>query len=36
MVKGPKFTHHFVPLLASLREMGGAAAADEAVDAVIE
>lgn len=36
MAEGPKFTHHFIPLLESLREMGGSAAAYEAIDAVIE
>jgi hypothetical protein len=36
MAKGSKFTHHFVPLLESLRGMGGSAAAYEAVDVVIE
>lgn len=36
MAKGPKFTQHFVPLIESLREMGGSAAAYEATDAVIE
>jgi restriction system protein len=36
MAKGPKFTKHFIPLLESLREMGGSAAAYEATDAVIE
>jgi len=36
MAKGPKFSHHFVPLLESLRGMGGSAAAYEAVDVVIE
>ena len=36
MAKGPKFSHHFVPLLESLRGMGGSAAAYEAIDAVIE
>lgn len=36
MTKGPKFTQHFIPLLESLREMGGSAAAYEATDAVIE
>lgn len=36
MAKGPKFTQHFVPLIESLRGMGGSAAANEATDAVIE
>jgi len=36
MAKGPKFTHHFIPLIESLREIGGSAAAYEATDAVIE
>lgn len=36
MSKGPKFTRHFIPLLATLREMGGSASAYEATDAVIE
>jgi len=36
MAKGPKFTQHFIPLLESLREMGGSSAAYEATDAVIE
>ncbi len=36
MAKGPKFTQHFIPLIESLREMGGSAAAYEATDAVIE
>jgi restriction system protein len=36
MGKGPKFTHHFIPLIESLRAMGGSAAAYEATDAVIE
>jgi restriction endonuclease Mrr len=35
MAKGPKFTHHFIPLIESLREMGGSAAAYEATDSVI-
>jgi restriction system protein len=36
MAKGPKFTQHLIPLIESLREMGGSAAAYEATDAVIE
>jgi restriction system protein len=36
MAKGPKFTRHFIPLIESLRAMGGSAAAYEATDAVIE
>lgn len=36
MAKGPKFTQHFIPLIESLREMGGSASAYEATDAVIE
>lgn len=36
MAKGPKFTQHFIPLIESLRAMGGSAAAYEATDAVIE
>lgn len=36
MVKGPRFTQHFIPLLASLREMSGYASAYEATDTVIE
>ncbi|MDP1948172.1 MAG: restriction endonuclease [Nitrospirota bacterium] len=36
MAKGPQFTRHFIPLIASLREMGGSASSYEATDAVIE
>lgn len=36
MTKGPKFTHHFIPIIESLREMGGSASAYETTDAVIE
>jgi restriction system protein len=36
MAKGPEFTRFFVPLLQSLREMGGSASSAEATDAVIE
>lgn len=36
MAKGPKFTRHFIPLIESLREMGGSASSYEATDAVIE
>ncbi len=36
MNRGPKFTTHFIPLLESLRAMGGSASAYEATDAVIE
>jgi len=36
MAKGPKFTHHFIPIIESLREMGGSASAYETTDAVIE
>ncbi|MDP2229124.1 MAG: restriction endonuclease, partial [Moraxellaceae bacterium] len=36
MAKGPKFTQHFIPLIESLREMGGSASAYEATDSVIE
>ncbi len=36
MVKGPKFTQHFIPIIESLRELGGSALAYEATDAVIE
>lgn len=36
MAKGSKFTQHFIPLIESLREMGGSASAYEATDAVIE
>lgn len=36
MAKGPNFTQHLIPLIESLREMGGSAAAYEATDAVIE
>ncbi len=36
MAKGPKFTQHFIPLIESLRDMGGSASASEATDAVIE
>ncbi len=36
MTKGPKFTQHFIPIIESLREMGGSASAYETTDAVIE
>ncbi|MFO1005799.1 MAG: restriction endonuclease [Planctomycetaceae bacterium] len=36
MAKGPEFSRFFVPLLQSLRELGGSASSYEATDAVIE
>ena len=36
MANGPQFTRHFIPLIESLREMGGSASSYEATDAVIE
>lgn len=36
MAKGPQFTRYMLPLLESLREMGGSASSSEATDAVIE
>lgn len=35
MAKGPQFTRFMIPLIQSLREMGGSASAYEATDAVI-
>ena len=36
MAKGPQFTRYILPILLSLREMGGSATAAEVTDAVIE
>ena len=36
MAKGPQFTRYILPILHSLREMGGSATAAEVTDAVIE
>lgn len=36
MAKGPKFTRYFIPLIESLRALGGSASSSEATDAVIE